>query len=219
MAPSFVTTIHDSHYISRSLRSSLHTFQFFCYVFSVWKYVGHVFSHSGQNNTLHTCIIYKNPLSSFIKLTRWAANKMFLAAKNIWLCFCDFIQHQDPSDGSRPLVHQISNESRASITESLSEFFDAQEVLLSASSSENEVRMMAIFRTPPELCKYSLSRDQLPLFSSLLQSDTTLTPIRRQRNGMIILNVQYVPRMTFHRPASLTLRLPYTETDLPREFL
>uniref|UniRef100_A0A673G0H1 Oxysterol-binding protein n=1 Tax=Sinocyclocheilus rhinocerous TaxID=307959 RepID=A0A673G0H1_9TELE len=42
------------------------------------------------------------------------------------------------SDGSRPLVHQASNESRASITESLSEFFDAQEVLLSASSSENE---------------------------------------------------------------------------------
>uniref|UniRef100_A0A8C1M0F1 Oxysterol-binding protein n=1 Tax=Cyprinus carpio TaxID=7962 RepID=A0A8C1M0F1_CYPCA len=45
---------------------------------------------------------------------------------------------QDSSDGSRPLVHQVSNESRASITESLSEFFDAQEVLLSASSSENE---------------------------------------------------------------------------------
>uniref|UniRef100_A0AAY4A5A0 Oxysterol-binding protein n=1 Tax=Denticeps clupeoides TaxID=299321 RepID=A0AAY4A5A0_9TELE len=44
----------------------------------------------------------------------------------------------DSTDGSRPLVHQISNESRASITESLSEFFDAQEVLLSASSSENE---------------------------------------------------------------------------------
>ncbi|MGH0159448.1 UNVERIFIED_CONTAM: hypothetical protein FKN15_037406, partial [Acipenser sinensis] len=45
---------------------------------------------------------------------------------------------QDPIDGSRPLVHQDSNESRNSITESLSEFFDAQEVLLSASSSENE---------------------------------------------------------------------------------
>uniref|UniRef100_A0A665UCC7 Oxysterol-binding protein n=1 Tax=Echeneis naucrates TaxID=173247 RepID=A0A665UCC7_ECHNA len=41
--------------------------------------------------------------------------------------------------GSRPLVHQESNESRASIAESLSEFFDAQEVLLTASSSENEV--------------------------------------------------------------------------------
>lgn len=43
-------------------------------------------------------------------------------------------------DESRPLVvHQASNESRASIAESLTEFFDAQEVLLSASSSENEV--------------------------------------------------------------------------------
>uniref|UniRef100_A0A671P9V0 Oxysterol-binding protein n=1 Tax=Sinocyclocheilus anshuiensis TaxID=1608454 RepID=A0A671P9V0_9TELE len=48
------------------------------------------------------------------------------------------LKKQDSSDGSRPLVHQASNESRASITESLSEFFDAQEVLLSASSSENE---------------------------------------------------------------------------------
>ncbi|XP_010882828.3 oxysterol-binding protein-related protein 3 isoform X2 [Esox lucius] len=45
---------------------------------------------------------------------------------------------QDSKDGSHPLVHQVSNESRTSITESLSEFFDAQEVLLSASSSENE---------------------------------------------------------------------------------
>uniref|UniRef100_A0A6Q2XEQ8 Oxysterol-binding protein n=1 Tax=Esox lucius TaxID=8010 RepID=A0A6Q2XEQ8_ESOLU len=44
----------------------------------------------------------------------------------------------DSKDGSHPLVHQVSNESRTSITESLSEFFDAQEVLLSASSSENE---------------------------------------------------------------------------------
>ncbi|XP_068592080.1 oxysterol-binding protein-related protein 3 isoform X3 [Cebidichthys violaceus] len=45
----------------------------------------------------------------------------------------------DSVDESHPLVHQASNESRASITESLSEFFDAQEVLLSASSSENEI--------------------------------------------------------------------------------
>uniref|UniRef100_A0A8C7LMI7 Oxysterol-binding protein n=1 Tax=Oncorhynchus kisutch TaxID=8019 RepID=A0A8C7LMI7_ONCKI len=48
------------------------------------------------------------------------------------------LSKQDSTDGSHPLVHQASNESRASITESLSEFFDAQEVLLSASSSENE---------------------------------------------------------------------------------
>ncbi|XP_071062250.1 oxysterol-binding protein-related protein 3 isoform X2 [Pseudochaenichthys georgianus] len=44
----------------------------------------------------------------------------------------------ESADESLPLVHQVSNESRASITESLSEFFDAQEVLLSSSSSENE---------------------------------------------------------------------------------
>ncbi|KAF7669454.1 hypothetical protein LDENG_00186460 [Lucifuga dentata] len=49
------------------------------------------------------------------------------------------VQKQDSMDESHPLVHQVSNESRASITESMSEFFDAQEVLLSASSSENEV--------------------------------------------------------------------------------
>ncbi|XP_041496603.1 oxysterol-binding protein-related protein 3 isoform X4 [Microtus oregoni] len=42
-------------------------------------------------------------------------------------------------DESRALVHQLSNESRLSITDSLSEFFDAQEVLLSPSSSENEI--------------------------------------------------------------------------------
>ncbi|XP_060906790.1 oxysterol-binding protein-related protein 3 isoform X1 [Labrus mixtus] len=48
------------------------------------------------------------------------------------------LQKQDSVDESHPLVHQVSNESRASITESLSEFFDAHEVLLSASSSENE---------------------------------------------------------------------------------
>ncbi|RXN08208.1 oxysterol-binding -related 6 isoform X3 [Labeo rohita] len=40
-----------------------------------------------------------------------------------------------------PLSQQVSNESRLSMSESVSEFFDAQEVLLSASSSENEVRM------------------------------------------------------------------------------
>ncbi|XP_060937282.1 oxysterol-binding protein-related protein 3 isoform X2 [Limanda limanda] len=48
------------------------------------------------------------------------------------------VQKQDSADASPPLVHQVSNESRASVAESLSEFFDAQEVLLSASSSENE---------------------------------------------------------------------------------
>ncbi|XP_038125348.1 oxysterol-binding protein-related protein 3 isoform X1 [Cyprinodon tularosa] len=49
------------------------------------------------------------------------------------------VQKQESAEDCHPLVHQVSNESRASIAESLSEFFDAQEVLLSASSSENEV--------------------------------------------------------------------------------
>ncbi|XP_035386524.1 oxysterol-binding protein-related protein 3 isoform X6 [Electrophorus electricus] len=41
-------------------------------------------------------------------------------------------------DCARSLVHQTSDDSQTSITESMSEFFDAQEVLVSASSSENE---------------------------------------------------------------------------------
>lgn len=36
----------------------------------------------------------------------------------------------------------MSNESRLSITDSLTEFYDAQEVLLSSSSSENEVSVI-----------------------------------------------------------------------------
>ncbi|XP_034457005.1 oxysterol-binding protein-related protein 3-like [Hippoglossus hippoglossus] len=40
--------------------------------------------------------------------------------------------------GSHSLVHQASNDSKASIPESISEFYDAQEYLLSSSSSENE---------------------------------------------------------------------------------
>nr|XP_010307496.1 PREDICTED: oxysterol-binding protein-related protein 3 isoform X4 [Balearica regulorum gibbericeps] len=46
---------------------------------------------------------------------------------------------ENAREESRGLVHQVSNESRLSIADSLTEFFDAQEVLLSASSSENEV--------------------------------------------------------------------------------
>lgn len=52
--------------------------------------------------------------------------------------FFSFKQENSREEG-RGLVHQVSNESRLSIADSLTEFFDAQEVLLSASSSENEV--------------------------------------------------------------------------------
>uniref|UniRef100_A0A672REM7 Oxysterol-binding protein n=1 Tax=Sinocyclocheilus grahami TaxID=75366 RepID=A0A672REM7_SINGR len=47
-------------------------------------------------------------------------------------------QVSDPLQVGIPLSQQVSNESRLSMSESVSEFFDAQEVLLSASSSENE---------------------------------------------------------------------------------
>uniref|UniRef100_A0A672FVV4 Oxysterol-binding protein n=1 Tax=Salarias fasciatus TaxID=181472 RepID=A0A672FVV4_SALFA len=46
---------------------------------------------------------------------------------------------QECAGSPHSLVHQTSNESKASIPESISEFFDAQEYLLSSSSSENEV--------------------------------------------------------------------------------
>ncbi|KAG8514752.1 Oxysterol-binding protein-related protein 3, partial [Galemys pyrenaicus] len=51
----------------------------------------------------------------------------------------DSLAEENSGDDNRALVHQLSNESRLSITDSLSEFFDAQEVLLSPSSSENEI--------------------------------------------------------------------------------
>lgn len=47
---------------------------------------------------------------------------------------------QDRTDRPQHLLQQVSDEMRGSIPESLSEFFDAKEYLLSSSSSENEVR-------------------------------------------------------------------------------
>ncbi|XP_063777778.1 oxysterol-binding protein-related protein 3 isoform X2 [Pseudophryne corroboree] len=47
-------------------------------------------------------------------------------------------EKESPCVQNKPLVHQMSNESRLSITDSITEFYDAQEVLLSSSSSENE---------------------------------------------------------------------------------
>nr|XP_014436708.1 oxysterol-binding protein-related protein 3 isoform X2 [Pelodiscus sinensis] len=49
------------------------------------------------------------------------------------------LSSENSREGNRSLVHQLSNESRLSVADSISEFFDAQEVLLSASSSENEI--------------------------------------------------------------------------------
>uniref|UniRef100_A0A8C8KAA8 Oxysterol-binding protein n=1 Tax=Oncorhynchus tshawytscha TaxID=74940 RepID=A0A8C8KAA8_ONCTS len=56
---------------------------------------------------------------------------------NVLIVFLCFLKKGGEQRGI-PLTQQTSNESRLSMSESVSEFFDAQEVLLSASSSENE---------------------------------------------------------------------------------
>lgn len=60
---------------------------------------------------------------------------VIIASSRVFACVC----LQAGEQMGIPLTQQASNESRLSMSESVSEFFDAQEVLLSASSSENEV--------------------------------------------------------------------------------
>lgn len=79
--------------------------------------------------------VFYNPFSYVtVELHAWKLFVVHLLSK----LFISFKQ-ENSREESRGLVHQVSNESRLSIADSLTEFFDAQEVLLSASSSENEV--------------------------------------------------------------------------------
>ncbi|XP_018605931.1 oxysterol-binding protein-related protein 3a isoform X2 [Scleropages formosus] len=89
----------------------------------------------------------------------------------------------DSYDGPHPLVHQTSNGSRTSIPDSLSEFVDAQEVLLSSSSSENEVSdddsyasdVSDYLSTPAEIHeveKTTLTLGTHSLFSSTLHAES-----------------------------------------------
>uniref|UniRef100_A0A8C2IWZ6 Oxysterol-binding protein n=1 Tax=Cyprinus carpio TaxID=7962 RepID=A0A8C2IWZ6_CYPCA len=68
-----------------------------------------------------------------------AINLLQVGLFGLNMCLCFGLCGWDLPDGSRPLLQQVSSESRGSIPESLSEFFDAKEYLLSGSSSENEV--------------------------------------------------------------------------------
>lgn len=70
----------------------------------------------------------------WLDLYAWMLFVVFFSSK-----LCISFKQENSREENRGLVHQISNESRLSIADSLTEFFDAQEVLLSASSSENEV--------------------------------------------------------------------------------
>ncbi|XP_065254673.1 oxysterol-binding protein-related protein 3 [Emys orbicularis] len=91
---------------------------------------------AGLKNALSSAIAQNTDLKD--RLHRIHAESMLLDSAANAKSSPDLVK-ENSREGSRSLVHQLSNESRLSVTDSLSEFFDAQEVLLSASSSENEV--------------------------------------------------------------------------------
>ncbi|XP_051526391.1 oxysterol-binding protein-related protein 3-like [Myxocyprinus asiaticus] len=80
-------------------------------------------------------------LAGTVNSTLRSAYTSLLAERDRVRNTLESISEKDVFDGPRPLLQQVSSESRGSIPESLqsSEFFDAKEYLLSGSSSENEV--------------------------------------------------------------------------------
>uniref|UniRef100_A0A4W5PA56 Oxysterol-binding protein n=1 Tax=Hucho hucho TaxID=62062 RepID=A0A4W5PA56_9TELE len=104
--------------------------------------VTHKLKHTHTHTHTHTARVgrsfrnigrIKTPLHiAVISLSQLTSNKLIVF-------HCVFLQAGEQM--GIPLTQQTSNESRLSMSESVSEFFDAQEVLLSASSSENEVRV------------------------------------------------------------------------------
>uniref|UniRef100_A0A8C8SA32 Oxysterol-binding protein n=1 Tax=Pelusios castaneus TaxID=367368 RepID=A0A8C8SA32_9SAUR len=91
---------------------------------------------AGLKNALSSAIAQNTDLKD--RLRRIHAESMLLDSAANAKSSPDLVK-EGSREGSRNLVHQLSNESKLSVTDSLTEFFDAQEVLLSASSSENEV--------------------------------------------------------------------------------
>ncbi|XP_076157524.1 oxysterol-binding protein-related protein 3a [Alosa pseudoharengus] len=76
-------------------------------------------------------------LASTIHSTLLSAFKTLSAEKNQIKLVLE--QQNTEVDGRSPPKHQRSTESRGSLSDSLSEFFDAREYLLSSSSTDNEV--------------------------------------------------------------------------------
>uniref|UniRef100_A0A672MBB8 Oxysterol-binding protein n=1 Tax=Sinocyclocheilus grahami TaxID=75366 RepID=A0A672MBB8_SINGR len=96
------------------------------------------FSHKPAELNMCTCISeLAYCQSSLLELSQLLQSLEILQRTQSAPNFTD-IQAGDPLHVGIPLSQQVSNESRLSMSESVSEFFDAQEVLLSASSSENE---------------------------------------------------------------------------------
>uniref|UniRef100_A0A674E7J9 Oxysterol-binding protein n=1 Tax=Salmo trutta TaxID=8032 RepID=A0A674E7J9_SALTR len=79
---------------------------------------------------------YRKTKDSHYTLQFYVISLSQLTSNKLIVFHCVFLQAGEQM--GIPLTQQTSNESRLSMSESVSEFFDAQEVLLSASSSENE---------------------------------------------------------------------------------
>ncbi|XP_074051606.1 oxysterol-binding protein-related protein 3 isoform X5 [Macrotis lagotis] len=130
---------HIAHKVYFTLKSAFNT------ISSEREKLKHMLEHESSSSPSAQIVGLKHALSSALaqntdlrdRLRRIHAETLFLdsaaGAKS-----SDGLAEEISAEESRALVHQLSNESRLSITDSLSEFFDAQEVLLSPSSSENE---------------------------------------------------------------------------------
>ncbi|XP_056597824.1 oxysterol-binding protein-related protein 3a [Triplophysa dalaica] len=93
------------------------------------------------------------------------------------------ISEKEVLDRPRPLMQQVSSESRGSIPESLSEFYDAKEYLLSGSSSDNELSDDDSYvsdvsdSTSVEFCR----NDNTYKMKEILENGNGSTVMRRQR--------------------------------------
>ncbi|KAA0710252.1 Oxysterol-binding protein-related protein 3 [Triplophysa tibetana] len=93
------------------------------------------------------------------------------------------ISEKEVLDRPRPLIQQVSSESRGSIPESLSEFYDAKEYLLSGSSSDNELSDDDSYvsdvsdSTSVEFCR----NDNTYKMKEILENGNECTVTRRQR--------------------------------------
>lgn len=164
MASSFVCMIHNNSWFSFCSLGSSHR-NCCSYISSLYICI----SKSGQNKTLYTSIIYT-----------------IYKAKNI---FVHLSSSKTPAMVPAPSSTRYPMRAELPLPSLSPSSLTRRKCFCQLALQKTRWGWWPFAAPPPEPRKYSLSRDQLPLFSSLLQTDTTLTPIRRQRNGIIILNV------------------------------
>uniref|UniRef100_A0AAY5EAP0 Oxysterol-binding protein n=1 Tax=Electrophorus electricus TaxID=8005 RepID=A0AAY5EAP0_ELEEL len=108
---------------------------------SIYHLKVHTNTHTGDSiyhlkvhTHIHTSNLHVH-FSKYIHLCSLIWTLKFMSKLKNPLCS----YNQDVCEGPCPLLYQVSSENRGSVPESLSEFFDAKEYLLSSSSSEIEV--------------------------------------------------------------------------------